>query len=55
MLFYAVFECVVIKLAGLDMVHFTPGFVRHPTGTAFLDQIQPFLVRPSGMSFLFYI
>ena len=28
-----------------------PGFIWKPTGTAIFDNVKPFLIRPSGMSF----
>ena len=42
---------VVVELAWLYTVIQTPCFIREPAGTAFFDNVKPFLIRSSGMSF----
>lgn len=41
----------VLKLDWLDMMLFTPGFIRKITGTTLMDDVQPFFIRSARMSF----
>ena len=42
---------LVIKVTCMDMMLLAPAFIRKAAGTAFLDQIQPFFIGASGISF----
>lgn len=42
---------LVIKVACMDMTFLAPAFIRKTTGPAFLDQIQPFFICTSWISF----
>ena len=42
---------VIVELAWLYTMIQAPCFIREPSGTAFFDNIKPFFIWPSGMSF----
>ena len=42
---------LVIKVTCMDMMFLAPAFIRKAAGTAFLDQIHPFFIGASGISF----
>lgn len=42
---------MIIKVACMDMMLLTPTFIGKTTGTAFLDQIDPFFIGTPGVSF----
>ena len=42
---------LVIKVACMNMMFLAPAFIKKATGPAFLDQIQPFFICTSWISF----